>query len=257
MNAGVTVVGFVVGVFVGLSGMGGGSLLTPLLVLVFGVHALSAVGSDLVSSVPMKIAGAIAHYRQRTLNARLVLLLSGGGIPGALAGLWILNRMQATVGVHQVSQFVGRLLGIALLIAAVALVMGMIARRDEREDPEFVWTRSKTFAVPLIGFAVGVLVSITSIGSGSLTLPLLFIILPQFGLRRLIGSDIAFGAILIPVAAAGHWRLGSVNVPLALSLMLGSIPGVLIGSKLCAVISPRFFRPVLAGVMVLIGSRLL
>jgi uncharacterized membrane protein YfcA len=256
MNIEVTIVGFIVGVVVGLSGMGGGSLLTPLLVLLFGVHALNAVGSDLVSSVPMKLAGALAHYRQRTLNGRLVLLLSGGGVPGALVGLGVLSRFQATLGTYQVNVFVGRLLGVALLLSAVALVTGMIVRRDEVETPDFVWTRGKMFAVPLVGFAVGVLVSITSIGSGSLTLPLLFIIMPHIGLRRLIGSDIAFAAILIPVAAAGHWKLGSVNFPLALSLLLGSVPGVLIGSKLCAIISPRYFRPVLAGVMVLIGTRL-
>jgi uncharacterized membrane protein YfcA len=256
MNLGVTVVGFVVGVVVGLSGMGGGSLLTPLLVLLFGVHALNAVGSDLVSSVPMKLAGAIAHYRQRTMNGRLVLLLSSGGIPGAVLGLIILGRFQAAVGTYQVNLFVGRVLGLALLLSAVALVTGMIVRRDEKEVDEFIWTREKYFAVPLVGFAVGVLVSITSIGSGSLTLPLLFMIMPQLGLRRLIGSDIGFAAILIPVAAAGHWRLGSVNFPLAISLLLGSVPGVLIGSKLCAIISPRFFRPVLAGVMVFIGTRL-
>jgi hypothetical protein len=256
MNFGVTFVGFVVGVVVGLSGMGGGSLLTPLLVLIFGVHAINAVGSDLVSSVPMKLAGAIAHYRQRTLNGRLVLLLSAGGVPGAVVGLQILSRFQQTVGLEQVNTFVGRLLGVALVISAIALVAGMMVRRDEPETSEFVWTRATTFFVPLVGFTVGVLVSMTSIGSGSLTLPLLFIIMPQLGLRRLIGSDIAFAAILIPVAAAGHWKLGSVNFPLALSLLIGSVPGVLLGSKLCAVISPRYFRPVLAGVMIFIGTRL-
>jgi uncharacterized membrane protein YfcA len=256
MNAGVTVVGFIVGVVVGLTGMGGGSLLTPLLVLVFGVHAINAVGSDLVSSVPMKIAGAIAHYRQRTLNGGLVLLLCAGGLPGALLGLQILNRFEQTLGAYQVNVFVGRVLGVALVLSAIALLAGMIFRRDEPETREFTWNRSNIFRVPLVGFAVGVLVSITSIGSGSLTLPLLFIIMPQIGLRRLIGSDIAFAAILIPVAAAGHWKLGSVNAPLVLSLLLGSVPGVLLGSKLCAVVSPRYFRPVLAGVMVFIGTRL-
>jgi uncharacterized membrane protein YfcA len=256
MNPEITFVGFIVGIVVGLSGMGGGSLLTPLLVLIFGVHAINAVGSDLVSSVPMKIAGAIAHYRQRTLNGRLVLLLSAGGILGALLGLQILNRFHETLSAHQADVFVGRLLGVALVISAVALLAGMIWRRDQPETPDFVWTRRKIVTVPLVGFVVGVLVSMTSIGSGSLTLPLLFMIMPQLGLRRLIGSDIAFAAILIPVAAAGHWKLGSVNAPLALSLLLGSVPGVLIGSKLCAIISPRYFRPVLAGIMVFIGARL-
>lgn len=255
MSPGVTFVGFIVGVFVGLSGMGGGSLLTPLLVLMFGVNPINAVGSDLVSSVPMKIAGAIAHYRQRTLNTRLVLLLCAGGVPGALLGLQILNHFEQTLQAYQVNAFVGRVLGVALVLSSIALIAGMVLRHDEAETREFVWSRSNIYGVPLVGFAVGILVSITSIGSGSLTLPLLFIIMPQFGLRRLIGSDIAFAAILIPVAAAGHWKLGSVNFPLALSLLLGSVPGVLIGSKLCAVVSPRYFRPVLAGCMAFIGTR--
>jgi uncharacterized membrane protein YfcA len=257
INFSVTVVGFIVGVVVGLSGMGGGSLLTPLLILLFGVHAFNAVGSDLVSSVPMKVAGALAHYRQRTLNGRLVLLLSAGGVPGAVVGLRVLGGLQSALGEYQVDEFIGRLLGVALLCSALALLAGMIVRRDDTETDRFLWTRGKTFVVPLVGFAVGVLVSLTSIGSGSLTLPLLFICMRQLGLRRLVGSDIAFAAILIPVAAAGHWRLGSVNFSLALSLMIGSVPGVLLGSKLCAVISPRYFRPVLAVVMVFTGSRLL
>ena len=257
MNPGVTFVGFVVGVFVGLSGMGGGSLLTPLLVLLFGVHALAAVGSDLVSSVPMKIAGAIAHYRQRTVNVRLVFLLAAGGVPGALVGLALLRHFETLLNSHALNEFVSRALGVALVISATALIVGMFVSKSEPENSPFVWKRSHAIVIPAIGFGVGVLVSITSVGSGSLTLPMLFAIIPSMGLRRLIGSDIAFAALLIPVAAAGHWRLGSVNFPLAFSLLLGSIPGVLIGSKLCTVIPPRYFRPVLAGAMVFIGSRLL
>jgi uncharacterized membrane protein YfcA len=257
MNLGVMLVGFIVGVFVGLSGMGGGSLLTPLLVLFFGVHALAAVGSDLVSSVPMKLVGAIAHYRQRTVNLRLVFLLAAGGVPGALAGLITLKHFETVLASHALNEFVSRALGVALVISAIALIVGMFVSKKEREDASFVWKRSHAIVIPAIGFGVGILVSLTSVGSGSLTLPLLFAIIPSMGLRRLIGSDIAFAATLIPVAAAGHWKLGSVNFPLAFSLLLGSIPGVLIGSKLCAVISPSYFRPVLAGAMVFIGSRLL
>jgi len=257
MNPGVTLVGLFVGIFVGLSGMGGGSLLTPLLVLFFGVHALAAVGSDLVSSVPMKLVGAIAHYRQRTVDLRLVGLLSAGGIPGALVGIAILRHYQTLLGSVQINLFVTRALGVALVISAAALILGMFLRREEEETRPLEWSRRLAVIIPSIGFVVGVLVAITSVGSGSLTLPLLFAIIPQLGLRRLIGSDIAFAALLIPVAAAGHWKLGSVNFPLAFSLLLGSIPGVLIGSKLCAVIPTRYCRPVLAGAMVFIGSRLL
>jgi uncharacterized membrane protein YfcA len=257
VNPGVSAVGFLTGLVVGFSGMGGGSLLTPLLVLLFGVPAINAVGSDLVSSVPMKLAGALAHYRQGTLNGRLVLLLSSGGVPGSLVGLWLLSRVETSFGAEEVNAFVGRILGLALLLSALTLAAGMIARRDETESAEFIYRRRHAVTVPLVGFLVGLLVSITSIGSGSLMLPLLFIIMPQLGLRRLVGSNIAFAAIVIPVAAAGHWRFGSVNVPLALSILSGSVPGVLLGSKLCAVVSPRYFRPVLAGIMLVVGTRLL
>jgi len=251
------VVGLVVGVFVGLSGMGGGALLTPLLVLAFGVNPLAAVGSDLVSTVPMKIVGAIAHFRQKTVDIRLTLLLAAGGVPGALVGLAILGRVQALLGPRELNVIVGRTLGVALLLSAAAIALGMLVRRDDdAPDGETVWTQRQYALLPAIGFVVGIVVSLTSVGSGSLTLPLLFLVAPQLGLRRLIGSDVAFAAILVPVAAAGHWRLGNVNVPLVLSLLLGSIPGVLIGSKLCAKIPTRYFRPVLAGAMVFIGLRL-
>jgi hypothetical protein len=250
-------VGLIVGVFVGLSGMGGGALLTPLLVLAFGVNPLAAVGSDLVSTVPMKLVGAFAHFRQRTVDLRLTMLLAGGGVPGAALGLVILGRVQAVVGPREMNVIVGRTLGVALLVAAAAIALGMLVKRDDDAgDDVIVWTRRQYALVPALGFLVGIIVSLTSVGSGSLTLPLLFLIAPHFGLRRLIGSDVAFAAILVPVAAFGHWRLGNVNFPLVGSLLLGSIPGVLIGSKLCAKIPTRYFRPVLAGAMVFIGVRL-
>jgi len=251
------IVGLIVGVFVGLSGMGGGALLTPLLVLAFGINPLAAVGSDLVSTVPMKLVGAFAHFRQKTVDIRLTLLLAGGGVPGALVGLAILGRVQAVLGPKELNVIVGRTLGVALLLAAAAIALGMLVKTDDDAAAgEAVWTQRQYALIPTIGFVVGIVVSLTSVGSGSLTLPLLFLVAPQLGLRRLIGSDVAFAAILVPVAAAGHWRLGNVNFPLVGSLLLGSIPGVLIGSKLCAKVPTRYFRPVLAGAMVFIGLRL-
>jgi hypothetical protein len=257
MSLSAALVGLIVGVFVGLSGMGGGALLTPLLVLAFGVNPLAAVGSDLVSTVPMKIVGAIAHFRQKTVDLRLTLLLAGGGVPGAIVGLAILGRVRAAVGPHELNVIVGRTLGVALLLSAAAIALGMLVKRDDDAgEGAIVWTQRQYALIPTIGFAVGIVVSLTSVGSGSLTLPLLFLVAPQLGLRRLIGSDVAFAAILVPVAAAGHMRLGNVNFPLVGSLLLGSIPGVLIGSKLCAIVPTRYFRPVLAGAMVFIGVRL-
>ncbi len=237
--------------------MGGGALLTPLLVLAFGVNPLAAVGSDLVSSVPMKLVGAIAHYRQKTIDMRLALLLAAGGVPGALLGLIILGRIQTVLGPHGLDVIVGRALGAALLLSAAALIAGaFLKRQDGADEAAIVWSPRHTVVLPAIGSIVGIVVSMTSVGSGSLTLPLLFLAAPQLGLRRLIGSDVVFAAILIPVAAVGHWRFGNIDYPLVGSILLGSIPGVLIGSRLCAVIPTRYFRPVLAGAMVFIGVRL-
>lgn len=257
MNFGITLIGLIVGIFVGLSGVGGGSLLTPLLVLFFGVNALTAVGSDLVSAVPMKLAGAIAHARQRTVDWKLVVLLSGGGVPGAIVGIVALKHFQNLFTAWQLNLMVSRALGVTLFVSAAILLVGLFLRKNDTGDQAFEWAPPKTAAITLIGFLVGVVVSITSVGSGSLTLPLLFAIVPALGLRRLIGSDIAFAAILVPVAALGHWKLGTVNFPLALSLLLGSVPGVLIGSKLCGAIPSRLLRPVLAGALVFVGTRLI
>jgi uncharacterized membrane protein YfcA len=204
----------------------------------------------------MKIAGAIAHARQRTVNWKLVALLSGGGIPGAVLGIFVLRHFQGILSAWQLNVFVSRALGVTLFVSAAALLIGLFIRKEESGDQPFVWTRAKVVAIPAIGFLVGVVVSLTSIGSGSLTLPLLFAVIPSLGLRRLIGSDIAFAALLVPVSAIGHWKLGTVNFPLAFSLLLGSVPGVLIGSKLCGRIPSRFLRPVLAGALVFVGTRL-
>jgi len=257
MNIEIAVVGAIVGAFVGLSGMGGGAILTPLLVLLFGINPLLAVGTDLFSSAPMKIVGAIAHRRQGTMDGRVVLWLALGGVPGALLGLAGLEHIRALVPITELNLVVSRAVGVALVISAAALLFGSFARVEPTQERAIEWSAKRGSLIALLGFCVGALVSITSIGSGSVTLPLLFATIPYVGVRRLIGSDIAFAAVLIPIAALGHVTMGNVNFPFALSLMCGSIPGVLIGSKLCALISPRYIRPVLAGAMVMVATRFL
>lgn len=256
MNAGVALAGFGIGIVVGLCGMGAGSLLTPLLVVVFGVNTMAAIASDLAASAVTKLAGAFMQYKQRTLDTRLVLLLCGGGMPGALVGLVLLHRIEQLFGQLWLDALASRVLGAALVLSALALLLGMNAGECAAEGAA-VLTRRQLASVPLVGFIVGLLVSMTSVGSGSLTLPLLLIILPQIGIRRLIGCDIAFGAIVLTLAAAGQWRLGFTDPPIVMSLLAGSIPGVLIGSKLCALVPARYFRPVLIGAMAISGARLL
>lgn len=257
----ITLVGLVVGILVGLSGVGGGSLVTPLLVLALGVKPIVAVGTDLVYSVPTRLLGAAVHHRHRTVNWRLVRYLVVGGVPAAVAGLVALSLLQRNLGLAAVNTGMKRGLGVTLIVVSVAIVLKpLLARWRKNENDattEIAWTRAGVARVVGLGVVVGFVVSLTSIGSGSLTVPMLFFLVPQLGLRRLVGSDVAFAAILTPVAAAGQLHLGNVNLSLASSLLIGSLPGVVIGSKLCARFPDVWLRPALAGVLVFAGAKLI
>ncbi len=246
--------GFVVGLLVGLSGVGGGSLMMPLLVLLFGVSPLVAVGTDLAYSVPTKILGAVVHARQGTLSRRLVALLCAGGIPGALAGVAGLAFLKAHVSLDLVNLILrhvigGLLIGIAITIVVAHFVVG------ERSGT-WMPLRPRAPIIVAVAALVGFLVSVTSIGAGSITLTALALVLPRLPLQTLVGSDIAFAAIIVPVAALGHVSLGSINFPMTASLLAGSLPGVYVGSRLCAVLPQRFLRPAIAGVLAVAGAKL-
>jgi uncharacterized protein len=250
-------IGLVVGFVVGLSGVGGSSLMTPLMILVLGVKPLIAVGTDLAYSVPTKLLGAYVHRGQGTVDRRTVLYLSLGGIPGAVLGLVALSTLRTHLGLSRLNELLKHGVGLLLLLVAATILLTPLLRRRHGQPPALSWTPALTVCVVALGAVVGVLVSLTSIGSGSITLPALYLLLPRLGLRRLVGSDVAFAALLIPVAALGHLQMGSVNVALAANLVLGSLPGVFIGSKLCARLPDSWLRPALAGVLVFAGSRLM
>jgi hypothetical protein len=149
-------------------------------------------------------------------------------------------------------------IGAALFLAAAIMVARPLFNRGRVEDSgEFAWVGSQRLRVAAIGAVVGLIVTITSIGSGSITLPLLTLALPGVGLAELVGSDIAYAAFLIPTAAAGRWTMGDVNLPLVGNLLLGSLPGVYIGSKLCGRMQTRWLRPAVALTLVFVGTRLI
>jgi uncharacterized protein len=251
------IIGFFVGALVGMTGVGGASIMTPLLVTVMQVNPLLAVGSDLLMSVPTKIYAAYLHRQQRTINPEIVKALSLGGIPGALLGLALLWYFRQHVGPHIVELWMRHAIGAAVLIASVLIVASPILRQNVSNAKAFEWQPSVRARVICVGAFVGFVVSITSIGSGSVTLPLLAVLLPMVGLPQLIGSDIAFAAFLIPVAAAGHWSLGDVNLPLTLTLLIGALPGVHVGSRLCAALNQNWLRPTVAAVLLFAGIRLI
>jgi len=247
-------VGLIAGIFIGISGVGGGSLTTPLLIIIAGIKPLIAVGTDLVYSVPTKLLGAYIHKGQKTIDGRVVRALCTGGIPGALAGIGVLFEAQRMLPIAAIDTLIRHGVGIALFVSAVALVVTPFFRRAVETGEQDV---SRPFGrLVAIGALVGFVVSLTSIGSGSLTLPLLYAVLPLIALRVLVGSDVAFAAWLIPVAALGHLTIGSVDWRLCLNLLVGSLPGVYIGSRLCRWIPDSYLRPTVATILIFAGTRL-
>ncbi|HVA34540.1 MAG TPA: sulfite exporter TauE/SafE family protein [Candidatus Baltobacteraceae bacterium] len=252
-------VGLVVGILVGLTGVGGGSILTPLLVQFLGVNPLIAVGTDLLYSVPTRLYGGFLHLKQGTVNREIVKALLLGGLPSSLAGLAGLYWLRQHVDLKLIELWTKHAIGLALLLAAAMILMQPLFKKREvhpTSEP-FAWKPGRRRRVIALGAVVGIVVTLTSIGSGAVTLPLLSLALPLVGLPELIGSDIAFAALLIPVAAVGRWTMGDVNVGLAVNLLIGSLPGVYIGSKLCGRLRQTWLRPAVAVTLVLVGARLI
>jgi len=252
----IALAGLLVGTAVGFSGVGGSALMLPVLVLMLGVQPLIAVGTDLAYSVPTKIVGSFVHARQQTIRWKLVLLLALGGVPGALAGLFLLGFVKQLVPLDVLNADLKHFLGVLLFIVAAVVFFGQYLQNRRDQGKAWVPLRPVAPVVLIVGLVVGFLVSLTSIGAGSITMTAMCLILPRMRLQQLVGSDVAFAAIIVPIAAAGHWALGSINFPMTLSLLCGSIPGVILGSRLCGILPDRVVRPAIAAVMAFTGSRM-
>jgi uncharacterized membrane protein YfcA len=259
VNIAVVLIGLVVGTFIGLSGVGGSSLMTPLLIIVLRVHPVIAVGTDLLYSFPTKVVGTLVHRRSQTVDGRLAKTLLIGGIPAAIAGLGVVFVGRAHFSLDVLDAFVRHAVGVALFASAVVLIFGIFARRTSAaaQTTTIDWTRATKAKVIALGALVGFGVSLTSIGSGAITLPALYALLPSLALRRIVGSDIAFATLLIPVAALGHLVMGNADLGLAANLLAGSIPGVILGSLLCRYLPEYFLRPAVAGILIFAGTRLI
>jgi uncharacterized membrane protein YfcA len=258
MNLELILIGLLVGTIVGLTGVGGASIMTPLLVMALKVNPLVAVGSDLLYSVPTKLYGAYLHNRQGTVNWQVTRALLWGGIPAVLLGIALLFWLRNHVDIKVITLWTRHAIGFALFVAAAVLLIRPFIRSvgtapaDKRDI-----TPGQRARLIAIGAVVGLIVTITSIGSGSVTLPLLTVALPGVGLSELIGSDIAYAAFLIPTAAAGRWTMGDVNLVLVANLLIGSLPGVYVGSKLCGKLDTRWLRPAVALTLAFVGTRLI
>ena len=249
--------GLGVGAVVGLTGMGGGALMTPMLVIFFGIDPVTAVSSDLVVSLIMKPFGAGVHAKQGTVNYGLVKWLCLGSVPAAFAGVFLLNA----IGGDDVSDTVKLYLGIALLLAAVSMVVRHEINRRRGTHIPVAGAQLDLVIRPLptlcIGLAGGLIVGMTSVGSGSLIIVLLLLLYPTLAAGQLVGTDLVQAVPLVASAALAHLFFGDVSFAVAGSLLVGAIPGVLIGARISSRAPDHIIRPVLVVVLIASGAKLL
>jgi uncharacterized membrane protein YfcA len=244
VDLGVTVMGFFVGLVVGLTGMGGGALMTPLLVLLFNIQPLAAVSSDLVAAVVMKPVGGSVHLRRGTVDLRLVKWLALGSVPSAFVGVLVLRSLGNGAAVQDRLRI---LLGVALLVAATAMVGKAVVQRGREPSAEPV--RIRPLATLAIGVVGGLIVGMTSVGSGSLMIVLLLVLYPRLTAGQLVGTDLVQAVPLVLSAAIGHLLFGDFVFSLTASLLLGSVPGVYLGARVSSRSNDAVIRPILVTVL--------
>ena len=246
--------GFFVGALVGLTGVGGGSLMTPLLVLLFGIHATTAVGTDLLYAAATKTVGTAVHGFSKTVDWGIVGRLAAGSVPATVATLLVLSRVEKQIGAA--NHLITVVLGFALIVTAVAIlfrkiIVDFFQRRTGPDGPKHA-----TAITIALGAILGVLVSLSSVGAGAIGVTVLLILYPTLPAARLVGSDIAHAVPLTLIAGLGHWLIGQVDLHLLVSLLVGSIPGIIIGSLVAARVPDKVLRPILASTLALVGGRL-
>lgn len=250
-----SIAGVLVGLLVGLTGVGGGSLMTPLLVLVFGFHPATAVGTDLLFASATKVAGTGVHGWRGTVEWRIVGRLALGSLPATLVTLVVLNVAHSqSTGVDHV---IAAVLGVALVLTGLGtLFRQRIVARLSRRLGDADAARTARLTV-VLGAALGALVTLTSVGAGALGMTALLVLYPTHPMARLVGTDIAHAVPLTLVAGLGHLALGTVDLSLLASLLVGSIPGVVAGSLIATRVPERVLAPILATTLAMVGLKLL
>jgi uncharacterized protein len=250
--------GFLVGFIVGMTGVGGGSLMTPLLVLVFGVAPATAVGTDLLYAALTKLGGSWAHSRRGTVDWKVVRLLALGSVPAALLSLLALKTL--ALNEQSMKALITGVLSAALVLTALALLLKPYLQKLGRKPDGAMYelqAHQLPGAIILAGALLGVLVTISSVGAGALGVVVLMFLYPRTPTARIIGTDIAHAVPLTLIAGLGHAALGTVDFGLLGSLLLGSLPGIYLGSHFGMKMPERVLRPILATMLILIGGRLL
>jgi uncharacterized protein len=249
-----SLVGFAVGALIGLTGVGGGSLMTPVLILLFGLHPATAVGTDLLFAATTKTAGTWIHGLKGTIDWCIVRRLATGSVPLAVITMSLLSYIDITGPFA--TQIITTVLTIALSITAILVVFRtrIIARYAKRIG-HLTADRTAVFTVA-VGALLGLLVSISSVGAGAIGMTALVLLYPQLPTSRLVGSDIAHAVPLTLAAGLVHWQLGSTDMAIFLALVIGSVPGILISSYAAARVPEGALRVVLAAALLLVAIKL-
>jgi uncharacterized protein len=249
-----TIAGIAVGSLVGLTGVGGGSLMTPLLVLLFGVHPAVAVGTDLLYAGITKISGSAVHHANGSIDWKVVRRLAAGSAPAALLTLASLSHFGVVSS--QSSRAITLILGYTLLLTAVILLFrSWLVAKTQPFFEKMPEARIGALTV-VLGAVLGVMVTMSSIGAGAIGVTALLMLYPRMSTLQIVGSDIAHAVPLTLIAGAGHWMIGSVDWSMLVSLLLGSIPGIMIASYFAARAPDRVLRTLLALSLVFAGAKL-
>lgn len=246
--------GFGVGLLVGITGVGGGSLMTPLLILLFGIHPATAVGTDLLYAAATKTCGTIVHGFNSSIDWRVVGRLAAGSVPMTGVTLFLLSRVDLTA--RPAEHFLTFMLSLALLATAIALVFRKRLIEYCGKRIGVLSDRRTAMLTVITGGTLGVLVSLSSVGAGALGVTALILLYPRLPTARIVGSDIAHAVPLTLAAGAGHWIMGSIDPHILGSLLVGSIPGIIVGSYAAVRVPDAALRFTLAAVLAVVGGRL-
>jgi uncharacterized membrane protein YfcA len=246
--------GFGVGLLVGMTGVGGGSLMTPLLILLFGIHPATAVGTDLLYAATTKTVGSLAHSWKKSIHWPAVIRLASGSIPASIVTLFVLWRL----GLNGESSrsLVNLVLCFALFLTAASLIFRKAIMQRHPWRPEQVNPTTTARATVLVGAVLGVLVSISSVGAGAVGVTALLLLYPQLPMPRIVASDIAHAVPLTLVAGIGHWATGEIDWGLMGVLLVGSLPGIILGSYLAHRVPEPALRVVLAVTLIVVAGNL-
>ena len=246
--------GLLVGLLVGLTGVGGGSLMTPLLVLVFGIHPATAVGTDLLYASATKSLGTLVHGLNHTVDWRITRRLAYGSVPGTFLTLLVLSRVEISAAAQ--GHAISIILGVMLVLTALALVFRTPLLAVSLPHLERITPRQSAWLTVATGLVLGVLVTISSVGAGAIGVTALLLLYPRAKVAVIVGSDIAHAVPLTLAAGLGHWYLGNIDWGLLGSLLTGSLPGIVIGSALASRAPEIVLRPALALVLTVVSVRL-